>query len=134
CARALFDTACQQAWNVDGAPGFVYTLDWADRPVVHARLHWVHAEACAGAAALLQRTGEAHYEQWYRRCWGFIANYVSDPVGGSWHHALDAHNQPAGSIWPGKPDLYRAYQALLLPGLPLAPSLASGLAGNVTKR
>src|SRR5690606_14868937 len=66
CARALFDTACQQAWNVDGAPGFVYTLDWADRPVVHARLHWVHAEACAGAAALLQRTGEAHYEQWYR--------------------------------------------------------------------
>lgn len=28
CARALFDTACQQAWNVDGAPGFIYTLDW----------------------------------------------------------------------------------------------------------
>ncbi|MEG8201697.1 AGE family epimerase/isomerase [Pseudomonas sp. 5FOS] len=133
-ARALFDAACQLAWNVDGAPGFVYTLDWADRPVVRARLHWVHAEACAAAAALLQRTGEAHYEQWYRRCWDFIANHFIDHGAGSWHHELDAHNHPAATIWPGKPDLYHAYQALLLPGLPLAPSLASGLAGNVTKR
>ncbi|HEN8802483.1 AGE family epimerase/isomerase [Pseudomonas sp. CM27] len=132
-ARALFDGACGQAWHADGAPGFVYTLDWADRPVVHARLHWVHAEACAAAAALLQRTGEAHYEQWYRRCWDFIANHFIDHTAGSWHHELDALNQPAGSIWPGKPDLYHACQALLLPGLPLAPSLASALAGNVTR-
>ncbi|MGY4523935.1 D-mannose isomerase [Pseudomonas sp. TE21394] len=133
-ARALFDAACLQAWNVDGAEGFVYTLDWADRPMVRARLHWVHAEACAAAAALLQRTGEAQYEQWYRRCWDFIASHFIDLVGGSWYHELDAHNQPAGTLWPGKPDLYHAYQALLLPGLPLAPSLASSLAGNVTKR
>ncbi|MDM3888048.1 AGE family epimerase/isomerase [Pseudomonas sp. BCRC 81390] len=133
-ARALFDAACLQAWNVDGAEGFIYTLDWADRPVVRARLHWVHAEACAAAAALLQRTGEAQYEQWYRRYWDFIDNHFIDLVAGSWHHELDAHNQPAGTLWPGKPDLYHAYQALLLPGLPLAPSLASCLAGNVTKR
>lgn len=129
-ACRLFDAACQHAWNVDGAAGFVYTLDWANRPVVHARLHWVHAEACAAAAALLQRTGEAQYEQWYRNCWGFIANHFIDPVAGSWHHELDARNRPAGTIWPGKPDLYHAYQALLLPGLPLAPSLASNLASS----
>ncbi|MBH3449185.1 AGE family epimerase/isomerase [Pseudomonas putida] len=133
-ARALFDTACQQAWKVDGAPGYVYTLDWAGQPVVHARLHWVHAEACAAAAALLQRTGEAHYEQWYRNGWDFIASHFIDTHGGSWHHELDATNQPAGTIWPGKPDLYHAYQALLLPGLPLASSLASNLAANVTRR
>ncbi|MFK0095754.1 AGE family epimerase/isomerase [Pseudomonas sp. NPDC090592] len=133
CARGLFETACQQAWNADGKPGFVYTLDWVNRPVVHARLHWVHAEACAAAAALLQRTGEAQYEQWYRNCWGFIANHFIDAVGGSWHHELDARTRPAGTIWPGKPDLYHAYQALLLPGLRLAPSLASNLAGNVTR-
>lgn len=132
-ASALFDAACLHAWSVDGAEGFVYTLDWADRPMVRARLHWVHAEACAAAAALLQRTGEARYEQWYGRCWGFIANYFIDLVAGSWHHELDAHNQPAGTLWPGKPDLYHAYQALLLPGLPLAPSLASSLAANVTR-
>lgn len=101
---------------------------------MHARLHWVHAEACAAAAALLQRTGEAHYEQWYRNGWDFIASHFIDTHGGSWHHELDATNQPAGTIWPGKPDLYHAYQALLLPGLPLASSLASNLAANVTRR
>lgn len=133
-ARALFDAACAQAWSLDGQPGFVYTLGWDDQPRVRARLHWVHAEACACAAALLQRTGQARFEQWYRRCWDFITEHFIDLEGGSWHHELDADNRPAGTIWPGKPDLYHAYQALLLPGLPLARSLASGLALNVTKR
>lgn len=133
-ARALFDGACQQAWNVDGKPGFVYTLGWDNQPLVRARLHWVHAEACASAAALLQRTGQACFEQWYRRCWEFIAEHFIDLDGGSWHHELGPDNRPAGTLWPGKPDLYHAYQALLLPGLPLAPSLAIGLTLNVTKR
>lgn len=82
----------------------------------------------------MQRTGQARFEQWYRRCWDFITEHFIDLEGGSWHHELDADNRPAGTIWPGKPDLYHAYQALLLPGLPLARSLASGLALNVTKR
>ncbi|AXQ46959.1 AGE family epimerase/isomerase [Pseudomonas vlassakiae] len=134
CARGLFDSACCHAWNADGQAGFVYTLDWDNRPVVRQRLHWVHAEACAAAAALLRRTGEACYEQWYQCFWGFIDNHFIDRAGGSWHHELDANNRPAGSIWPGKPDLYHAYQAVLLPGLPLAPSLATAVAGYVTKR
>ena len=133
-AQALFEAACQQAWQADGSPGFAYTLDWAGQPLVRARLHWVHAEACACAAALLQRTADLRYELWYRRCWDFIAEHFIDLQGGSWHHELDPHNCPAGTLWPGKPDLYHAYQALLLPGLPLAPSLATALAGNVTKR
>lgn len=134
CARGLFESACSLAWHVDGAEGFVYTLDWDNRPVVRARLHWVHAEACAAAAALLVRTGEMHYQHWYQRFWGFIDNHFIDLASGSWHHELDTSNRPAGTIWPGKPDLYHAYQALLLPGLALAPSLASNLARNVTKR
>ncbi|MET0612775.1 MAG: AGE family epimerase/isomerase, partial [Pseudomonas caspiana] len=48
---------------------------------------------------------------------------------GSWHHELSPLNQPSADIWGGKPDLYHAYQATLLPVLPLAPSLASALAG-----
>lgn len=134
CARGLFESACTLAWNVDGAAGFIYTLDWNNRPVVRARLHWVHAEGCAAAAALLMRTGEAQYQRWYQRIWDFIDNHFIDREAGSWHHELDADNRPAGTIWPGKPDLYHAYQALLLPGLALAPSLATQLAGNVTKR
>ncbi|WDY57050.1 D-mannose isomerase [Pseudomonas sp. PSKL.D1] len=133
-ARGLFDSACRQAWCVDGAAGIVYTLDWGNRPRVRERLHWVHAEACASAAALLQRTGERAYERWYRCFWDFIDGHFIDRVDGSWHHELDPTNRSAESIWAGKPDLYHAYQAVLLPGLPLAPSLATGLARNVTKR
>jgi mannose/cellobiose epimerase-like protein (N-acyl-D-glucosamine 2-epimerase family) len=126
-ARRLFAASVQLGWNADGAPGIVYTLDWEQAPVVRERLHWTLAEAAASAAALLRRTGNAQYEQWYRTFWDFIDVYLIDRQHGSWHHELDADNRPAGSIWPGKPDLYHAYQATLLPGLPLAPSLASAL-------
>lgn len=127
-ARELFAAAARWGWQVDGQPGIVYTLDWEHRPVVHARLHWTLAEAAAAAAALLRRTGEGQYEQWYRSFWDYIDCYLIDRREGSWHHELDADNHPAESIWPGKPDLYHAYQATLLPTLPLAPSLASALA------
>ncbi|HEY0289664.1 MAG TPA: AGE family epimerase/isomerase [Pseudomonas sp.] len=127
-ARGLFENACRYGWDVDGAPGIVYTLDWQNRPVVRHRLHWTHAEACAAAAALLQRTGQEHYETWYRVFWEFTENLFIDHQHGSWRHELNPQNQPSADIWPGKPDLYHAYQATLLPVLPLAQSLATALA------
>ncbi|MCP1483260.1 mannose/cellobiose epimerase-like protein (N-acyl-D-glucosamine 2-epimerase family) [Pseudomonas chlororaphis] len=127
-AQKLFENACRDAWDVDGAPGIVYTLDWQQRPVVRQRLHWTHAEAAAAASALLQRTGEARYETWYRRFWEFTAEHFIDPLHGSWHHELDSNNRPSAEIWAGKPDLYHAWQAVLIPRLPLAPSMASALA------
>lgn len=126
-ASGLFDSACRYAWHVDGARGLVYTLDWQNVPVVRQRLHWVHAEASATAAALLKRTGAQRYELWYRRFWDFIEQHFIDREHGSWHHELDTSNAPAGTIWAGKPDLYHAYQAVLLPQLPLAPSLTAAL-------
>lgn len=120
-ARGLFERACA-AWAVNGQPGFCYTMDFEDRPVIDARLHWVHAEAVAAAAALHQRTGEAAYGE-YERCWrGFISDHLRDLVGGSWHHELDGSNQPAQTVWAGKPDVYHGYQGLLLPRLRPAPS------------
>ncbi|BAP45911.1 N-acylglucosamine 2-epimerase (GlcNAc 2-epimerase) superfamily protein [Pseudomonas sp. StFLB209] len=129
-ARELFDSACRHGWQVDGAPGIVYTLDEQRRPVIRQRLHWTHCEAVAAAAALLQHTGEEVFEQWYRRFWEFNETRLMDYEHGSWHHELDELNRPAAIIWEGKPDLYHAYQAVLLPLRPLAPSLASGLAGK----
>jgi mannose/cellobiose epimerase-like protein (N-acyl-D-glucosamine 2-epimerase family) len=127
-ARGLFENACRFGWDVDGAPGIVYTLDWENRPVVRHRLHWTHAEAAAASAALLQRTGEEQYETWYRVFWEFNENLFIDRQAGSWRHELNPQNQPSADIWPGKPDLYHAYQATLLPMLPLAQSLATALA------
>lgn len=127
-AQELFANACRNAWAVDGLPGIVYTLDWQNRPVVRHRLHWVHCEAAAAAAALLQRTDEKQYEDWYRRFWEFNETQFIDYEQGSWHHELNPQNQPSAEIWAGKPDLYHAYQATVLPVLPLAPSLTTGLA------
>lgn len=127
-AQGLFDSACRYGWNVDGAPGIVYTLDWEQRPVVRERLHWTHAEASAAAAALFKRTGQVQYETWYRRFWEFSETRLIDREHGSWHHELDPDNQPSARIWAGKPDLYHAWQAVLIPRLPLFPSMASALA------
>jgi sulfoquinovose isomerase len=50
-----------------------------------------------------------------------------DRTYGSWHHQLDADNHVIDTVWPGKPDLYHAVQATVIPRLPLAPSMATAL-------
>lgn len=127
-ARALFQKACELGWDVDGEPGLIYTHDWDDQPVVHERLHWPVAEASAAAAALWRRTGDAEYERWYRKCWDTIDQFMIDREHGSWWQELDRQNRPSDELWSGKPDLYHAYQATLLPRLPLAPTMARAIA------
>lgn len=127
-AAALFDVAVRTGWSVDGAPGFVYTADFDDTPVARARMHWVHAEATAAAAALHRRTAEPDYDARYRAWWDYTERFLVDRRHGSWHHELDASNRPSAQVWSGKPDVYHAYQATLLPRVPLAPSLPLALA------
>ncbi|MCK9814243.1 sugar isomerase [Pseudomonas chlororaphis] len=133
-AQQLFASNVRHGWNADGAPGIVYTLDWHNRPVVRQRLHWTHAEASAAASALLKRTGDPQYETWYRCFWEFCEAHFIDRVDGSWHHELGLDNRPSAEIWAGKPDLYHAWQAVLIPRLPLAPSMASALAEGSNSR
>jgi sulfoquinovose isomerase len=129
-AEALFDRAAVDGWSVDGADGFIYTTDWDGNPVVRDRLHWVVAEAIAAAAALRARTGDNRYSDLGATWWAYAERYLFDRTYGSWHHQLDASNQVIDSVWPGKPDLYHAVQATLIPRLPLAPSMATALAGD----
>ena len=124
-ARALFGAAVEVGWAPDGRSGFVYTLDWEDRPVVASRLHWVLTEAIGAAAVLVARTGEAEYERWYRTFWDEATAQFVDRGRGSWVHELPVGDTPP--VWSGKPDVYHAYQATLLPQLPLAPVLAAAL-------
>ncbi len=126
-AVRLFDRAVADAWAADGAEGFVYTVDWNGEPVVRRRMHWVAAEAIAAAAALYRRTGERRFADRYAQWWDYAERCLIDRVNGSWRHELDADNSPASTTWPGKPDLYHAVQATLLPRLPLAPTLARAL-------
>ncbi len=133
-AVALFATAVDVGWGVDGEPGFVYTVDWERRPVVRHRMHWVHAEGVAAAAALHRRTGDASYAERQRELEEFVSVHLVDLDGGSWHHELDEHNRPSRVTWKGKPDVYHAYQALLLRRADLAPSLAVQLARSGAAR
>lgn len=130
-SRALFATAVREGWAVDGADGFIYTVDWAGRPVVRQRLHWVLAEAIGASSALYQATGESQYADWYVRWWDHAAECFLDRNGGSWWHELDTANRPSSEVWSGKPDVYHALQATLVPRLPLAPTIASALAHDM---
>ena len=112
---------------VDGADGFVCTVDWSGSPVVRERMHWVAAEATATAAALHAATGEPEYDAWYRTWWQHVADHFRDTEHGSWHHELATDLTPSTVTWAGKPDTYHAFQATLIPRLPLAPTLAAAL-------
>ncbi|WP_305789737.1 AGE family epimerase/isomerase [Symbioplanes lichenis] len=126
-ARALFDRAVTDGWAVDGAPGFVYTTDWTGRPVVRDRMHWVAAEGIAAAAALHAHTRDRAYADRYRTWWDYAAAHLLDHENGSWFHQLDPANAPTDTVWPGKADLYHAFQATLVPRLPLWPMLAAAV-------
>jgi mannose/cellobiose epimerase-like protein (N-acyl-D-glucosamine 2-epimerase family) len=126
-ARSLFDAAVAEGWAVDGVDGFVYTVDWSGDPVVRQRMHWVVAEGTATAAALHAATGDASYAHWYQTWWQHVAEVFRDTEHGSWRHELSPDNRPGQGTWSGKPDTYHAFQATLLPRLPLAPTLATAL-------
>ncbi|GIG54026.1 AGE family epimerase/isomerase [Demequina activiva] len=131
-AKELYATAVREGWNVDGAVGFVYTVDWDGRPVVRERMHWVTAEAIGAAAALWQATKLPTYAEDYRRWWEFAGEHHLDHEGGSWWHELGTDNAVSRTVWEGKADIYHALQATLIPRLPVSPALAASLAaGNL---
>lgn len=114
-AEHLFQRAVADAWYADGEPGIAYTTDWEGKPVVHDRMHWTLAEAINTAAVLYRVTGKAEYADRYAEFMEYLDEKVLDHVNGSWYHQLDRHNQVTGTVWPGKPDLYHAVQAALIP-------------------
>ena len=129
-ARAMFGRAVSDGWHADGADGFVYTTDFTGTPVVRGRLHWVVCEGIAAAWALADVTGEKSYRDWYDRLWAYADAHLVDHELGSWRHELDPDNRPAESVWSGKPDVYHAYQAALLPELGPITSFAGALSAS----
>ncbi|WP_426241776.1 AGE family epimerase/isomerase [Nocardioides sp. LHG3406-4] len=123
-ARGLFDRAVADGWSVDGAEGFVYTVDFDGEPVVHERMHWVVAEAISAARVLDATFPGEGYGDRETEWWVHARRYFVDPAG-AWHHELDRTLRPAHSVWDGKPDVYHAYQAALLPRTGVATSFVS---------
>ncbi|MGN6090397.1 MAG: AGE family epimerase/isomerase [Actinomycetales bacterium] len=126
-ASSLFATANAVGWGTNGHDGFVYTVGWDSEPVVVERLHWVICEAIGAAAALADVTEDPTFDTAYRRYWDHAAARFLDVEHGSWWHGTTPEGQPSSEVWSGKPDVYHALQATLIPRLPLAPSLATAL-------
>lgn len=129
-ARGLFAACVRDAWQPDGHPGFVYSVDWEGRTVVPARIRWVIIEAIGGAYALYRETGEQQYEDWYITFWDMARNYFMDYEGGSWWQEISPEGEPSSDVWDGKPDIYHLMHCLLVPRLPLYPALAPALAAG----
>lgn len=114
-AEELFHRAVEDAWNADGAPGICYTTGWDGKPIVHERMHWTLAEGINTAAVLYRVTKKQEYADIYAAFMQYLDEKVLDHVNGSWFHQMDQNNQVSGTVWPGKPDIYHALQATLIP-------------------
>ncbi|HZB19603.1 MAG TPA: AGE family epimerase/isomerase [Blastococcus sp.] len=123
----LFAAAASRGWAADGQDGFPYTLDWDDRPVVGARMHWVLCEAVAAATVLAEVTGEPSYRELARRWREHGEERFADPSTGSWHHELTPSGEVGSGTWAGQPDAYHLAQMLLLDGRPVRGSIAAAL-------
>lgn len=126
-AEKLYLRAVKDAWNVDGAPGLVYTTDWKGEPVIHDRMHWTLAEAINTSAVLYRATGKETYASDYALFMEYLDNQVLDHVNGSWFHQMNERGEVTGSVWPGKSDLYHAFQSTLIPYCRTDVSVASAV-------
>ena len=114
-AENLYNRAVEDAWNVDGEAGIVYTTDWRGKPIVHDRMHWTLAEAINTSSVLWNITKKEKYSEDYKKYMRYLDEKVIDYKNGSWFHQLDIHNNVIGTVWPGKSDIYHALQATWIP-------------------
>jgi mannose/cellobiose epimerase-like protein (N-acyl-D-glucosamine 2-epimerase family) len=136
-AENLFNTAVAEGWDTALVPdcnggdpaqrgGFYYTTDWTGQPVVKDRMHWVEAEGINAVATLFEVTGDPKYHDEFVKEWLWTNEFLADETG-SWRHQLDENNNHISTVWPGKPDIYHALQACLIPLYNKKRSIASAV-------
>ena len=127
-AKQLFVTAVNAGWNSETG-GFHYSLNWDGKPDQTNCLWWPCAEGIAAAAVLGATIDDPVFDDWYRRIWGFVDGNFIDHKRGGWYAEVDANLEPVDTIFVGKPDLYHALQACMIPLLPANGSITRGLIG-----
>ncbi|MEH6487941.1 AGE family epimerase/isomerase [Hyphomonas oceanitis] len=126
-AIGLFDSAMEHGWNVDGAPGMIYTIGNDLEAIVTNRPWWVQAEAANTAYMLHCRTGQTRFESAYRMLWDYIADTLIDRSKGGWWPEVDRKGNRSRRVYPLRDDLYHAYQATVTPLFPISASIAHGI-------
>lgn len=125
-AHALVERALEDAWNEE-RQGFAYTLNFGGEVDNSARYWWPVTEAIGALAALIKLERRDSDETWYRRLWQFADTSLIDHANGGWFPELDENNRPGSAQFIGKPDIYHALQADLLPLVPQLSHAARAL-------
>ena len=132
-AKRLFAQAFAQGWDRERG-GLYYTIEYDGVPRVRDRLWWPACEG-VGAAHFLGALGPDPFaEACYRRLWDFIARRLIDRRHGGWRAQLDDSLQPVAGYFVGKPDLYHALQACLIPLFSTQASLTRGVVETTAAR
>ena len=113
-AARLFEQATAQGWD-SARGGLYYTLEYDGAPRVRDRLWWPICEGIGAAHFLSGLVEGGDCEKWYRRFWDFAARRLIDAKHGGWRCQLDDDLQPIPGYFAGKPDIYHALQACLIP-------------------
>ncbi|MFN4059573.1 MAG: AGE family epimerase/isomerase [Paracoccus hibiscisoli] len=126
-ASALVETALADAWLPGG--GLAYTLR-EGRVDNAARYWWPVTEAIGALAALIKLDPQPQDALWYRRLWDFAQSALIDHRHGGWFPELAPDGTPDARQFVGKPDIYHAIQADLLPLVPGLSRAAQALAAT----
>lgn len=121
-ARRLIEQALSTAWLPDG--GFAYTVGLDGKITMPDRYWWPVTEGIGALSALLKVSPTPADEVWYRKLWQFADSHLIDHARGGWFPELDNTGKPTGRQFIGKPDIYHALQADLIP-------LADGLSNLI---
>lgn len=125
-SRQLFRQSIDLGWDkVHG--GFFYTLDWDNKPIMREKLWWPVSEAIGAAAWLSEHDREDYFQVWYRKLWDYAENHVIDHARGGWLSELKEDLTPTSRLFVGKPDIYHALQACLIPLYPATGSLTAAI-------
>ena len=116
-AEALFERSMTLGWDT-AKGGFFYTLDWQDNPDKRSKLWWPMCEAAGAAHFLNHHVPNSFHEESYRKIWSTIAAHFIDRDNGGWFEETTEDLKPANTLFPGKGDIYHAFQACLIPLFP----------------
>ena len=126
-AAKLFASSITEGWDKDHG-GFFYTVDWSGQPRMRNKLWWPACEGIGACHFLASHFDDPLYEEWYRRIWGYCNMAFIDHDAGGWFPEVSDAMKPSHKIFTGKPDIYHALQACLIPLYPATASLTRGIA------
>jgi mannose/cellobiose epimerase-like protein (N-acyl-D-glucosamine 2-epimerase family) len=128
-AGSLFAQAVAQGWDPTRG-GFHYTLGYDGSPRVRDRIWWPVCEGIGAAHFLALSVADPSAEDGYRKFWNFAARHLLDADHGGWRHHLDENLRPIPGYFHGKPDIYHALQACLIPLYGTSGSLTREIASQ----